>query len=250
MIVRERVHTFVMIEQHHHASISGKLYDAIKKAFTIKNNCDKKSVRTAIYQHDIGWEPFDASPMWNDKKQKPFDFISMPNTIKSVLYKNGINKVELEDHLAALLCSHHYVRFLQKSTNNYSKQFIQAEASRQSSIIQALECFNQEDFLAYYELIQFFDNLSLYICLHEFNPTKEDVHFFFKDGIELPKLYGGGKLELNRNNHSIILNTPLFTNPVQINLQQKIVKKSTIKEIGVLKAWNATSYETIHLTIE
>lgn len=250
MIIREREDAFVMIEQDHHAFISGKLYDYIQNMFPLHDNYVRESVRSAIYQHDIGWAPFDASPIWNDEQQQPFDFITMPNAIKSVLYKNGVDIVEKDNPYAALLCSYHYIRFLQNSPDYYSKEFVQSEKLRQKDIIQAIKQFNQADFLTYYELIQFFDNLSLYICLHELNPSKDEIHFFFKNGIQLPKLYGGGSLHINWSDHDITLDTQLFTKPVPINLQQKIVQKSSIYQQGILDAWHDTPYETIQLTVK
>ena len=249
MIVREREDAFIMIDQHHHASISGQLFEWIKEDFTIKNKKERNSIRLAIDLHDVGWKPFDLSPMWNDKKNIPYDFITLPNTIKSVLYKNGIDIVAQKNNYATLLCSHHYVRFLQKDSNTCSKQFVQSEKERQANIIKEFNFFHNERFLTHYELLQFFDNLSLFICLHETNPSDEDIHFFFKNGIKLPELYGGGSMQLNWQNNRITLNTPIFAEPVSINLQQKVITKAAINEMGVLNAWENTPYEASQLIV-
>lgn len=249
MIVREQEDAFIMIDQHHHASISSQLYESIKEEFTIKQDHTRNSLRTAIDLHDVGWKPFDSSPMWNDEKNIPYDFITLPNTIKSVLYKNGVDIVAQENNYAALLCSHHYVRFLQKDSNKYSKQFIQSEKQRQMNIINTFNSFHNNSFSAHYELLQFFDNLSLFICLHEMEPSNEDIHFFFKNGIKLPELYGGGIIQLNWINNRITLDTPIFAEPVSINLRQKAVTKTEINEVGIINAWENTPYETIQLTV-
>lgn len=249
MIVREQEDAFIMFDQHHHASISSQLYESIKEEFTIKQDHIRNSVRTAIDLHDIGWKPFDSSPIWNDEKNIPYDFITLPNTIKSVLYKNGVDIVAQKNHYAALLCSHHYVRFLQKDSNKYSKQFIQSEKQRQRNIINTFNSFRNNSFSAHYKLLKFFDNLSLFICLHEANPSEEDIHFFFKNGIKLPELYGGGIIQLNWINNRITLDTPIFAEPVSINLRQKAVTKTEINEVGIINAWENTSYETIQLTV-
>ena|SRR5699024_185669 len=250
MIVREREDTFIMIDQHHHASISGQLYESIKEEFTIKQNDIRYSIRLAIDLHDVGWKPFDLSPTWNDKKSMPYDFITLPNTIKSVLYKSGIDIVAQRDNYAALLCSHHYVRFLQNDSNIYCKQFVQTETDRKKRLLKQYKRFNKEKFLAHYELLRFFDNLSLFICLHEKNPSEEDIHFFFKNGIKLPELYGGGGIQLNWQDNKITLDTPIFAEPVSINLQQKTVTKTSINEIGILNAWQSVPYENVQLTID
>lgn len=249
MIVRNRGDVFVMIEQHHHAKISAILFEAIKKNLTATYEKYKHSIHLAIDQHDVGWAPFDSSPIWNDEKSEPYDFITLPNSIKSVLYKYGIDMVELTNDYAALLCSHHYVQFVQKNSNIYSKQFVQAETDRQHYIMERFDSFQKVNFLAHYELLQFFDNLSLFLCLHERNHREEDTHFFFKNGINLPKLYGGGKVQLSWKDNTITLNTPLFSGPVTINLQQKIVTNDVIKEVGILNAWMDAPYETVQLTV-
>ncbi len=250
MIVRERENSFVMIEQHHHATISGKLFDGIKEELSEAYKNHKKSIHLAVYLHDVGWAPFDASPIWQDDKIRPYDFITLPNTIKSVLYKNGVDKVEQESAYAALLCSHHYVQFLQKASDLYSKQFIQTETEREKKLIHQLNTIDKEKFLAHYELLKFFDNLSLYICLHEKNPSEEDIHFFFKNGIQLPSLYGEGIVNINWQDNKIALDKSILAKPITIVLQQKNVTKTAIDEIGILSAWQSAPYEEVQLTVE
>src|SRR5699024_1093923 len=242
MIVREQEDAFIMIDQHHHASISSQLYESIKEEFTIKQNHTRNSLRTAIDLHDVGWKPFDSSPMWKDEKNIPYDFITLPNTIKSVLYKNGVDIVAQENNYAALLCSHQYVRFLQKDSNKYSTQFIQSEKQRQMNIINTFNSFHNNCFLAHYQLLQFYDNLSLFNCLHEIQPSNEDIQLLFKNGIKLPELYGGGNIQFNRIHTSTTSHTPIFAKPGSIILRQKAVTKTEINEVGIINAWENTAY--------
>ncbi len=196
MIIRERAEAFVMIEQHHHATLSGNLFDHIKPKFALTNDIFHDAVRYAIYQHDVGWIPFDTTPFWNDKEAAPYSFMTYPNPIKTILYKDGIDKVANIDPYAGLLCSEHYIRFLAEDEATLSQQFVKAEQGRQAHIKASLAHYDEKTFATHYELIRFFDNLSLYVCLHESGTNEEDIHYFFQRGIPLPTLYGGGTLHL------------------------------------------------------
>lgn len=249
MIIRERIDSFVMIDQHHHASISGELFEQIASYFSLRTLPHYEAIRYAIYYHDVGWNPFDASPLWNDAKQEPLSFISYPNTIKSVLYQYGVDYVQANNLYAALLCSEHYVRFLANDDEAHSKHFVQHEQKRQATIKKSLKNYNEQDLLAHYELLQFFDNLSLYVCLHEPGASKENTHFFFKKGIALPTLFGGGTLQLAWEVNQILLHTPLLVEPVSITLSQKVVSKEHIHSVGLQEAWNNTETELIPITM-
>lgn len=251
MIIRERDDAFVMIEQDHHATLSGQLYDYISTYLSLDEESTHLAMREAIYLHDVGWKPFDLSPIWNDENELPYDFITYPNSIKTVLYQQGIDKVANISHYAALLCSEHYVRFLENDTHPLSQQFVTMEGKRQQEIIDYLPAFNQEAFLTHYEILRFFDNLSLYICLHEANATPDDeIHYFLKKGIALPTLYGEGYLQLSWKDHAILLDCTLFQDPITIKLQQKVVAKSLIKKEGLQKAWDNTDVEIVPITIK
>ncbi len=250
MIIRERDDAFVMIEQNHHATLSGQLYDHISQHIKLEEEINHLAVREAIYLHDIGWSPFDLSPIWNDENARPYDFITYPNTIKTVLYQYGINKVAETNDYAALLCSEHYTRFLEKDSHPLSQQFVKKERKRQKALINSFSSFNQDTFLTHYEILQFFDNFSLYICLHEINATPDDIHYFFKRGIALPALYGGGKLNLSWEEQTILLDRTLFQESITIKLQQKVVSKRQIKEEGLQKAWNNTDVELVPIKLK
>src|SRR5690625_4788901 len=247
-MIRERNEDFVMIKQHDHAQVSKKLYQQLHEyLYPLDYN---SSIEYAIAQHDCGWIPFDEVPFWDDKDNSPFSFTNYPIEPKTVLYKYGIEVVEERDSYAALLCSEHYTRFLENNSNEMAKQFVQKEKARQKNLKAKLSV-TEELFSSHYEILQFFDNLSLYICLNEPGTTKKKEHHFFKKGIHLPSTFTDDKT-LNpiwENTETIELGEDLFTTPVSINVKQRKVLKKEIIAKGLQMAYSQAKTENMSIGI-
>lgn len=249
MIVRERNDQFVMIEQHHHASISGMLFTYLKEDFVTDLNW-KDDIEFAIFQHDCGWVPFDKAPFWDDKGNAPYSFTNFPKKPKTVLYEHGINKVEDHSLYAALLCSKHYTSFLKKDSTPLAIDFIENEKNRQERLKKKIIGFNEKQFSLHYELIKFFDDLSLYICLNEPGVQKDSEHPFFKSRISLPQYFGGGNLHLNWASHNKLeLETELFQPDLTVQLKQKVISKEDILKDGLQKTYRNTQIEKVSFKI-
>src|SRR5690625_3101795 len=250
LIIRENGKGFVMIEQHHHASISGNLFNSLRNEFKPISPW-KKDIEYAIYNHDYGWIPFDQTPFCDDTKNAPYSFITFPTAPKTVLYENGINVVEEKSSYAALLCSKHYSLFLQNDSTVLAKQFVENEKNRQERIKRNLQPFTETQFNQHYELLQFFDNLSLYICLNEPNVKIENEHPFFKNGIALPSYLGEGALHLKwKSNEEIEISQKIFESNIEVFLQQKSILKEDILKQGLQKAYREGVVEEVKLTID
>src|SRR5699024_779879 len=243
MIIRERSNEFIMIKQHDHAQISATLYQKLHEKFLPRKEY-RSTINYAISQHDCGWIPFDEAPFWNDEASEPYSFTNFPTEAKTVLYEYGINQVEETDPYATLLCSEHYTRFLKKSTDKTSVEFVQSEQSRQKRILNQLN-IARDQWMAHYEILQFFDNLSLFICLNEPSITQEEEHYFFRKGISLPSSFNENELLHPKwvEEDEIYLNIDLFTMDVAIPLKQKIVRKQAIADNGLLKAYQQAKTE-------
>src|SRR5699024_10060012 len=99
--------------------------------------------------------------------------------------------------------------------------------------------------MAHYEILQFFDNLSLYICLNEPGTPHEEEHHFFRKGISLPSSFNENKL-LHPNwvgKDEIYLNIDLYTTNMTNPLKQKVVQKQAIAANGLLKAYQQAETE-------
>lgn len=252
MIVREHEHDYVMIQQDHHAKISGNILERWRSEYFLGPEF-RESVEYATYQHDYGWREFDKQPFFNDKEHKPFSFFDFPDQPKIVLYKHGIDEVEKVDSYAAMLCSEHYKRFLVNNTSTSAQAFIKYEEIRQQKIIDTLDKFNKHLFEFHYGLLQLADNLSLYICMNEPGTTKQNEHSFFKEGIPTnTSLHRFCKQTLQLkwlNEHTVMMKDFPFEGPITFKVKQKIVAKEAITAKGLIDSYEEAPFEELPITI-
>ncbi len=241
MIVRERPDAFVMIEQDNHAQVSGKIMSQWKDSLFPGLDL-RQSAEHAIYRHDVGWEPFDCQPFWNDQKQSPYMFTDFPAMPKTVLYKHGIDVVEKEDAYAAMLCSEHYKQFVKKEPGETARNFVEHEDQRQQRLMELLDGFNKRLFRHHFTLLQLGDSLSLYACLNEPGVSKKDEHPFFKDGISLADKLEGlnrDKMEIYwKDDQTIVLDPFPFERTLEFTLQQKLWLNRLLLSMGCWKVMN------------
>ncbi|MFS0645700.1 DUF3891 family protein [Siminovitchia sp. 179-K 8D1 HS] len=250
MIVRERMNEFVMIEQDHHAGISGEIFSCWKDGF-FKGEKWRESVLHAVTKHDCGWRMVDRQPFWNDQKQAPYTFMDFPSPAKTLIYNSGIDEVERRDRYAALLCSEHYVRFKQEEESPEAKQFVQFEKARQQRLIKSISDFGRSLFAFHYGLLQLCDNLSLYLCLNEPGAKKEEESPFFQNGIPLSgalDVFSKKKMHARWiDRHTIGLDEFPLKQPVTVNLKQKTVSKELISKQGLIPSYLETPEETVEI---
>lgn len=253
MIVRERSNYFVMIEQNQHGHVSERIMSHWKEDRFPKFDL-RESVLLAVKHHDLGWEPFDQEPFWNDAKQKPYSFIDFPLPAKIVLYTKGIDDVERVDPYAAMLCSYHYCQFMMGSQNKDVLQFVNQESKRRSRLKKQLPDFDDQVFQQHYGLLQLGDNLSLYACVNEPGIAKDQEHPFFRNGIPSPEaLITIGNLQEKTtdicfiNEQTIRVKDFPFDEPFVISLPQRNVLKKIIQEKGLLEAYQNSAVELVSL---
>ncbi|WP_156291573.1 DUF3891 family protein [Oceanobacillus salinisoli] len=252
MIVREHDGHFVMIEQNNHAIISGELMANWKDSLFL-GKAHRKSVNYAIKMHDYGWKYFDKQPLWNDQTNKPYTFSDFPISPKTIVYTHGINEIEKNDIYAALLCSEHFSRFIAQESSSHASRFIEEEKERRQRLIASLGELNKRLFNFHYDLLKLGDSLSLYLCLNEPGVTKEDVHFFFRNGIDLPSdIDQLSKQVLEpewKDEHTIVLSPFPFESSVTVRIKQKVVSKTVIRKHGLVHSYENTPYEELELEI-
>lgn len=252
MIVRETQQHFIMIEQHHHGQLSGLLANQLDDCYFDGKKL-RSTIEFAIEQHDCGWIAFDKEPLWNDQKESPYTFVDLPTSIKTVLYKHGIDMIERKNAYAALLCSEHYIRFMNSISDADATKFVEDEKMRYERIINNIKNYNNRSFLLHYALLQLCDNISLYLCLNEPGVEEKNEHPFFKEGIPLLKNFlieNSDILHINwKDNETILIDPFPFKKEMELELHQKKVAKRHISSNGLIQAYKNTPIDTINVRI-
>ena len=241
MIVRNQGDSFVMITQHDHAQISG---DVAKKwlQYNFYQTTNSGDVVFAIYNHDCSWIPLDNNPQWNDTLDEPYTFITYPIEKKLKAYRLGIDKIERKNVYSALLCSLHYCSFLKSSTVNNNKiisDFIKTENNRQEKIKKKLN-IHRKDIKRDLTLLQFCDNISLYLCLNKEGSLKEDEVSWFKNGFPQTFEFNHDKriIPYWKNKKEVCLSNIPINIKFEVELKYKIIDKQSIYENGIKEAYS------------
>lgn len=252
MIVSSTADSFILIEQDHHANLAAEIMKKMDSHFTPK---DKRwcAVLFAIAQHDCGWHSFDIQPFFNDEKKMPYSFLDFPTAAKAVLYRHGIDEVARSDVYAALLCSMHYLRFMEDDAQKEAQAFAENERLRQQEIKASIPDFDQETCNLHYAMLQFADNLSLYICLNAPGAKKENEHPFFKDGLSIAETLQHvfpEKIGIQwEDAETVTMHFFPFMDAIPLVVKQKEIRKKDIAAFGLLKSYEKAPYTEFKLIL-
>ncbi|MBP3950145.1 DUF3891 family protein [Bacillus suaedae] len=253
MIVYEREEEWVMIPQHHHGKLSGDICKHWNTAY-MKGMKQWDEVIYAVTEHDRAWIDLDETPFWNDADHRPYSFIDFPLVPKLTFYKKGIDEVEDHSPYAGLLCSMHYHSFLDGSKEPAAIDFTIHEQARQANIKKQLppDHSDSESLQFHYKLIQFCDNLSLYVCMQEPGTPKEEEFPWFKDGFrEMFDFANGKKIQSEWLDSETISLSPFpLLSPIELTIDIKRVEKSKVEQLGLAKAYHQTNWQKRSFTLQ
>ncbi|MDQ0207765.1 DUF3891 family protein [Alkalicoccobacillus murimartini] len=215
MIIRQTTHQIECIKQHDHAYISGEISKHWREQLTFRED-----VEYAIYEHDRAWIPLDSFIEKETNKKLPLDFISYPLPPKLSAYTKGVDEVQEQSAYAAVLCSKHFCSFFSGTVSEPAIQsFLEEEQKRQKILIEQLEVKpTSTDLVEHFNLLQFCDDLSLYICMNSPGTPKSEEVSWFKDGFTQPFSFAptGIKAEW-MNAHEIKLDPFPFKEPLSVS---------------------------------
>jgi Protein of unknown function (DUF3891) len=160
-------------------------------------------------------------------------------------YRIGLDEIERVSPYAALLCSMHFYSFFTKSKKPDCIAFMHEETKRQGRLKQLFPRLDEELLQQHFLLLQFSDDLSLYMCLNEPGVTKKEEHPWFKDGFKNTELFNDREVRLHGewiNDKEIRVGTFPFKTAFSVTLQFKNVSKTAIHEKGI-----AAAYETAEM---
>jgi hypothetical protein len=258
MIVRDQKEHFVLIQQHDHALVSGRLAAHWgRQDFPHLEKPDGALVLAARL-HDIGWRELDAAPEWNPAEDRPYSFVDEPLDRKLAHYRKGLDHVMKEDVYAALLCSMHYASFFPperlQALGPDAETFLNAERVRQAAIRERLQQAGRSEEWARRQsdliLLKLWDDMSLYVCLNEPGASKAAEHPWYREGFRpirsSPAPDGSaGEGEALRiqarwlDPTTVTLNPFPLTGPLEIRLEFTRLSKSRIQQTGYAASYEA-----------
>ncbi|MFJ7729885.1 DUF3891 family protein [Neobacillus sp. NPDC097160] len=255
MIIRKWEDSFIMIKQHDHAKISGIISQQWKNDYFFGIDW-KDEVVVAIREHDRGWIEADSDPLWNTGQDKPYSFTDYPIESKLAFYTKGIDEVEIKSKYASLLCSLHYISFLQNDGHFAAKQFVADERNRLRRLFKELGIQGNKKMetlvMDHLKILKFCDNLSLYICLNEPGVEKVNEHPFFRNGF--PEVFPFADHQPIHAHwmdlETVLLSVSPLSKEVSVYLPFKEVKIEEIMSNGLLKAYSETPESTREVKIK
>lgn len=253
MIIREQDAHIVMIEQDDHAHISEVM---IRKWRTIffENDPYEKAVLYAIRNHDYGWKAFDQQPFWNDQAGLPFDFTTFPHRPKTILYAKGVDDVQAVEPYAAALCSAHYMSFMERSPRKDVQRYLNKERDRIDTILSSIPEITKDMFQTHLAMLQFADNISLYVCVNDPGVSKEHEHAFFKKGIPIstaiPSIEHSVVDAHWIDAHTISLKGLPYVPSFHVDVPYKSVEKYSIASKGMIKSYEEAPSRELTVTIQ
>jgi hypothetical protein len=245
MIIRETKDSFIMIRQHDHAFLSGETIKHLKPSL-LKSDSFFNDALYAAYQHDRSWIGLDETPIWNDREKIPFTFSDYPLLPKLAFYKIGVDEIERVNTYASLLCSLHFCSFFSQSEKKDCLVFLTGEARRQMKLKESFPDLDEELLQQHFHILQFSDNLSLYLCLNEPGVGKEDEHPWFRSGFKNTEIFHPDHQPLTArwmNENEVTLDPYPFDKDFHVSLQYKMVSKSLIEEVGIAEAYTESDME-------
>jgi hypothetical protein len=186
MIVQPVGEGLLLFRQTDHALLSGAFATAWGND-RIPPPPRREQTLIAASRHDDGWAEWELAPKLRPDGD-PVDFIRVPVSDHSPLYKRGVDLVQAEDPFAGLVVSLHFDRLytrpfhpgmdpridhLKGDALVLAQQHVAGERERQHALLAELDGDAQRDAEECWRLLQVWDRLSLLVCMNEIGPSAE-----------------------------------------------------------------------------
>jgi hypothetical protein len=215
VIVREKPDSFVLVEQHEHALVSGEFARR-----WVEGPSPLGPTLYAVENHDVAWRGPDREVLWNEEAGRPYSFLDYPLGPKLSAQRRGIDLVEAHDAYAACLCSMHYSRFLLASENPAEVEFREWEEGRQRRLRGGIAEGDLGNLERNFRFLRLCDGLSLFLFLYE--PGRTGYPPPTPGGFELD----GTRYELSwQNGRSVRLEPFPLTGPFEVAVPHREVGK-------------------------
>lgn len=246
-----------MVKQHEHGRLAGEFAGKFREE-QVPESSRRAEVLRAISNHDRGWIDLDETPFWNDAEGAPYSFIDFPVVPKLTFYKRGIDEIEADTPYGALLCSMHFERLIEVSGENSPElaAYLKDEEERRARIHRELEQTRPiGEGELYYDarLLQFCDDLSLYLALNEPGSPKSKEHPWWKDGFSGSEDFSftlGRVITAQWRDESTLMLDPFpFTGDVEVSFPLRRVSRQAAVSKGIARAYSEALDEECRITV-
>jgi hypothetical protein len=184
MIVTQQDGHLLLVRQTDHQVLSGLLADAWGNDPFARPQPFAPLVRAA-YEHDNGWHAWEQAPKVDRATHRPYQFTDVPLEEHLAFYRLGIDELAARDPHAGLLVNLHcqglhnqrfgtmpeaVMKAHSPDRESALKQFVISLQTQQRELGRRLTV-DTATLWVQYELLQFFDRLSLYLCMPPPKPT-------------------------------------------------------------------------------
>lgn len=256
MICRESKEYWVMFDQHQHGLLAGEFAEALNSvSFRSSKRWDEAVY--AVKDHDRGWIDLDDNPFLNDALHAPYTFMDFPIATKLTFYSKGLDEIQSKSLYAALLCSMHYERLLSQADIEHPalRKYMHHEQKRRDCIQLELgisDLAAESELMYDLHVLQFCDDLSLYLCLNEPGVDKEHEFPWWREGFPMSEKFDCTNGEMIhaywKNSNTVELSPFPFDRVVSVQLTCRKVFKTDIHQKGITEAYSQG--EVIHYSFQ
>ena len=130
MIRRETDKGWIIINQHDHAGLAGRLMSFWGNS-TFTEPLPSDDVLFAISEHDAGWIEWDSNPKINNNTGYPANFMEMSNHEQCIIWRKCYSKHALSHPYSSSLIALHFSKFnkkaISKNSSNGEAKILQAD---------------------------------------------------------------------------------------------------------------------------
>jgi hypothetical protein len=173
----------LLVRQTDHQVLSGLLAEAWGNEEFVRPEPFAPLLRAA-YEHDNGWRAWEQAPKVDPATRRPYQFTDVPLEEHLAFYREGIDELAARDPHAGLLVTLHCQGFHNQRFGTMPeavmkphpperewalKRFMIDLQARQRELGRRITV-DTAALWAQYELLQFLDRLSLYLCMPPLRP--------------------------------------------------------------------------------
>ena len=245
MIVQKRAQTLRIIAQHDHGLLSGHLAASWLRASGEKLGFE---LVLAAGMHDLGWQSADARPIFDPSTGGPADFVAYPQEDRAALYTRALDDMARISPLTALLTSLHYQMMLgSKAPPTFLANEDARRAWLRGSGLIELDDDGVKEALA---ILQFFDVLSLYICMSAPGAVSDNLPRWLDPAV-FAKDVDGRRYTISWQDEGLIHLHPFpFEGPITARLPYMTLDKVSYRSPeALLSAWSRARRGVWTLTV-